>query len=124
MSYKIIKINRGDSFSYKINVTADKAGNSPYLLSSEDAVYFAILYPHQKFEDAVLLRGYTKEDQDGETGEIIVQLSPNDTRCLCPGIYYYTVKLQRGGTLGVVDDLDEPLEIRTLVERTKFIINE
>jgi hypothetical protein len=124
MSTKIIKINRGDSFSFTLDVI-DKVDNSKnYLLTPKDAVYFALLYPHQRFEDAIMIKGYTLEDQDIKTGKILVNITPNDTRSLTPGIYYYTVKLQCGGTLETVNDFDEPDEVRTLIERTKFIINE
>jgi hypothetical protein len=123
MSTEIIKINRGDSYELTINVT-EKNSSSKYLLSSKDAVYFALLYPHQRFEDAILIKGYTLEDQRVEDGRIIIKITPNDTRCLTPGIYYYTVKLQRGGTLEAINDFDEPDEVRTLIERTKFIVNE
>ena len=124
MSNRIIKINRGDSFEFSLIIpeVGDAAKN--YLLTASDALYFAILYPHQKFEEAFLLKGYTLEDQDVNTGEITIRLTPNDTRCLTPGIYYYTAKLQRGGTLETVGDFDEPDEVRTIIERTKFIINE
>jgi hypothetical protein len=124
MSTNIIKINRGDSFNFSFKVT-DKYDNSKsYLLTSKDAVYFALLYPHQRFEDAIFIKGYTLEDQDVSNGEILVNITPNDTRCLTPGVYYYTIKLQRGGTLEAIGDLDNPDEVRTLIERTKFIINE
>ena len=55
--------------------------------------------PHQAFEKAFLIHGYTAEDQDEKTGKITIKLSPNDTRCLAAGVYYYTVKLQRGGSV-------------------------
>ena len=124
MSTKIIKINRGDSFDFRVTVPAKNNADDIYLLTAVDVVYFAIMNPHQRFEDAVLFKGYTLEDQDEETGEILISVVPNDTRLLSPGVYYYTVKLQRGGTLNVIDDLDEPEEVRTIIERTKFIINE
>lgn len=124
MSTSIIKINRGDSFEFSIDNLTSLETSSPYLLAATDAVYFALMYPHQRFEDAILIKGYTVEDQDVETGIIKVKITPNDTRSLAPGIYYYTVKLQRGGTLELVNDFDEPDEVRTLIERTKFIINE
>jgi hypothetical protein len=63
-------------------------------------------------------------DQDIDTGNIAIKIIPNDTRLLDPGVYYYTVKLQRGGTLTDIKDLDEPDEVRTLIDRTKFIIND
>lgn len=124
MSTKIIKINRGDSFNFSFKVTDRYDSLKSYLLTSKDAVYFALMYPHQRFEDAIMIKGYTLEDQDVRTGEILVNITPNDTRSLTPGVYYYTVKLQRGGTLETINDFDEPDEVRTLIERTKFIINE
>lgn len=124
MSTQIIKINRGDSYSLNIKVTKSSFDDSPYILTSRDAVYFALVYPHQRFEEAILIKGYTLEDQNVTTGEITVNITPNDTRSLTSGTYYYTAKLQRGGTLETLSDFDEPDEVRTLIERTKFIINE
>lgn len=124
MSTQIIKINRGDSYGLNIKVTKSSFDDSPYILTSKDAVYFALVYPHQRFEDAILIKGYTLEDQNVTTGEITVNITPNDTRSLTSGTYYYTAKLQRGGTLETLSDFDEPDEVRTLIERTKFIINE
>lgn len=124
MSTNIIKLNRGDTASLDIFVTSGSDYTKKYLLTSSDAVYFALLYPHQKFEEAIMIKGYTLEDQDVETGKISVKITANDTRSLTPGVYYYTAKLQRGGTIENVTDFDEPDEVRTLIERTKFIINE
>jgi hypothetical protein len=124
MSTNIIKINRGDSFNFYIDIPNKNDINKKYYLTSKDAIYFALLYPNQPFENAIILRGYTLEDQNVDTGEINIKITPNDTKCLSPGVYYYTVKLQRGGTLASVGDFDEPEEVRTIIERTKFIINE
>ena len=126
MSSKIIKINRGDSYSFDIWVT--KNGIDPYMLEpGQDIVYFAILFPHQPFEcaDRRLVSGYRAEDGDQDKdGNINIQIRPADTRWLAPGIYYYTVKLKRGGNLLDISNNDDPIEVITLVERTKFIINE
>ena len=124
MSNKIIKINRGDSYAFSISIPRKDNFLENYLLDeAKDVVYFAVMMPHQPFEKAFLLQGYTFEDQN-EDGSIIVKITPNDTRLLAPGIYYYTVKLQRGGTIGVINDGDEPEEVRTIIERTKFIVCE
>jgi hypothetical protein len=123
MAKNIIKLNRGDSYEFKVSVPDKEASTKNYILTEADVVYFALLYPNQRFEDALIIRGYTLDDQDQKTGEISIKIIPNDTRCLVPGVYYYTVKLQRGGTLDVVGDFDEPEEVRTVIERTKFIIN-
>ena len=124
MSTKIIKVNRGDSYELDIKVFRGNDSTKTYLLTPTDAVYVALLYPHQKFEDAIWIKGYTLEDQNVANGEITVKITPNDTRALTPGVYYYTAKLQRGGTIETINDFDEPDEICTLIERTKFIINE
>lgn len=124
MSTRIIKLNRGDSCELDIDIFSSKNPDKPYRLTPLDAVYFAIVYPHQRFEDAILIKGYTLEDQNINSGKVTVKIVPNDTRCLTPGVYYYTAKLQRGGTLENLTDLDEPDEVTTLIARTKFIINE
>jgi hypothetical protein len=124
MSTRIIKINRGDSFEFKMAINEKNKCFEKHLLAVNEAVYFALLYPHQRFEDAILIKGYTLEDQDVETGELKIKIEPNDTRTLTPGVYYYTVKLQRGGTLEAIHDFDKPEEVRTIIERTKFVINE
>lgn len=124
MSYNIIKINRGDSFEFTVDMKAKIGSLQDCFLTESEAVYFALLYPHQRFEDAIFIKGYNSNDQDKRTGEITIKITPNMTKSLTPGIYYYTVKLQRGGTLDTITDLDEPEEVRTLIERTKFIIND
>ena len=124
MSTKIIKLNRGDSYEFIVTIPQKEDISKNYILTEKDVVYFVIMFPHQPFEKSCFVKGYTMEEQDQETGELTIKLVPNDTRLLQPGIYYYTIKLQRGGTLDVIDDFDEPDEVRTIVERTKFIINE
>lgn len=124
MASNIIKMNRGDTYELSIDVFSATNPAKTYMLTSRDAVYFALIYPHQRFEDAILIKGYTVEDQDVETGKISVKIVSNDTRNLAPGVYYYTAKLQRGGTIETLSDFDEPDEVTTLIERTKFIIND
>ena len=128
MAKNIIKLNRGDSYEFRIGAPDKNDCTKNYILTGADCIYFALLYPHQRFEDAILIKGYDHTDQIIEngvnTGEILIKIEPKDTKCLAPGIYYYTVKLQRGGTLGIINDCDTVEEIRTIVERTKFIINE
>lgn len=124
MATNIIKLNRGDSFEFDTSIPDKNDYTKKYFLTTKDALYFALLYPNQPFEDAILLKGYTLEDQNVKTGEITIKLTPNETRSLTPGVYYYTTKLQRGGNIETVGDFDEPDEVRTIIERTKFIINE
>ena len=125
MAKNIIKLNRGDSYEFKISIPDKKDNTKSFILTDTDAVYFALLYPHQQFEDAIIIKGYDYTDHIVEkgtnTGEILVKIEPKDTVNLAPGIYYYTIKLLQGGTLGKIDDAKEVI---TIIERTKFIINE
>lgn len=127
MSNKIIKINRGDSYEFTVTIPKKENPLENYILQDNtDVVYFAILFPHQPFEKTCpeQVKGYTAAEQDPKTGEITIKIEPNDTRRLATGVYYYTVKLQRGGTLTVIDDFDTPDEVRTIIDRTKFIVND
>jgi hypothetical protein len=126
MSTRIIKINRGDSFEF-VTIIPDNADTTKnYILKATDALYFGLCYPHQKFEDAIILKGYSGSDPEvnRETGEITIKLTHKDTKYLIPGIYYYTTKLQIGGSLEDLGASIEPEEVRTIIERTKFIVNE
>lgn len=134
MSTQIIKINRGDSFEYVTEIPDKKDRNKNYLLSDKDTFYFAICHPNRPFEEAIILKGCTSTSQDDvtgdydqnrETGEITIKLMPSETRHLMPGIYYYTTKLYTGGVPGLIGDCcAEPDEVRTIIERAKFIVNE
>lgn len=125
MAKNIIKLNRGDSYEFTVRIPDKKIYTNTYILNGTDTLYFALLYPNQRFEDAIILKGYDHTDYIIEhgvnTGEIPIKIEPKDTRNLQPGIYYYTVKLQHGGTPGVIEEAED---VRTIIERTKFIVNE
>ena len=130
MAKNIIKLNRGDSYEFVVNIPNTESFAKNYILTGSDIMYFAVLYPHQRFEEAIISKGYDHTDHiitdNGKnTGEILIKLTPKDTACLAPGIYYYTVKLYRGGKLNETDgSYDGATEVRTIIERTKFIVSE
>lgn len=125
MSKNIIKINMGDSFEFIEYVPDKKDLSKNYVLKPTDALYFAVLHPHQKLEDAIILKGYRGSDPEvNDKGEITIKLTHNDTKHLMPGVYYYTTKLHIGGSLEDLGASIEPEEVRTITERTKFIVNE
>lgn len=126
MSFNIIKINRGDSFELVTEIPDKNDSSKSYILKPTDALYFALVYPHQNFEDAVILKGYSGSDPEvnKRTGEITIKLTHKDTKGLIPGVYYYTTKLHIGGSLEDLGASEEPDEVRTIIERTKFIVNE
>lgn len=125
MSTRIVKINRGDSFEFVTAVPDKEDTAKNYILKATDALYFALLYPHQNFEDAILLKGYRGSDEEvnSENGEITIKLTHSETKRLLPGTYYYTTKLHIGGSLEDLGVSEKPKEVRTIIERTKFIVN-
>ena len=113
----IIKINRGDTFSFDLNIADDSSPTGRYILKENDTLYLGIMDPRQKFEDALIKKSYTKDDCD-EEGNFIITIKADDTIDLCPGVYYYSVKLHR-----VVDNEEEYVdEVLTIINKTKFII--
>jgi hypothetical protein len=126
MSNNIIKLNRGDSFELVTRIPKKDEPNENYILQNTDALYFAIMYPHKAIDDALIIKGYSGSDPevDLSTGEITIKLTHSDTKNLIPGVYYYTTKLHIGGSLEDLGASVEPDEVRTIIERTKFIINE
>ena len=76
MATKIIKITRGDSFEFVIDAVELQLNR---LNPETDIVYFAIMEPNQPFEEALIVKGFTNQDQNNETGEILIKITPNDT---------------------------------------------
>lgn len=126
---KVISMIRGDYFSFKTKVIKptefDKyvvsGTNSspeeiePYQMKENDIVYFFLSRPNDSFEQSLLVKKYVSDDQDGN-GEIIIDLTPDDTAYLRPGDYYYTVKL----VINAESSEDE--EVYTIIPKTKFLI--
>ena len=139
MAKNILKMNRGDTFSFNVVIEDPSTTNAVYKLKESDILYFAIMPPHSKFEDAEknggILRYFIAEDQSN-AGSFEILLTPKDTKDLFPGVYYYSLKLQK---LSIEDYEDASYlknnfenfignfslgEIKTVVPRAKFIINE
>jgi hypothetical protein len=60
-STKIIEIVRGDSFEYPLFINmGTEMYPERYLLKDEDIVYFAVMEPNQRFENAILKKTFKK----------------------------------------------------------------
>lgn len=130
MQGTIFKINRGDRFSFSMTISDETQPSGVYDLQPNDILYFALLNPFDRFEDAIILRGYTYEDAveiktgSGDIHVFRIVLEREDTANLTPGVYYYTLKLQKN-TKSIQAGLSEKnADITTIIDRTKFIINE
>ncbi len=130
MSTTILKLNRGDYFSFNISIEDDTHPTGIYDLQPNDILYFALMNPHASFEDAIILRGYTYNDavktvtSSGPIHIFNIELTREDTIDLKPGVYYYTFKLQKNADLSNPGLTDPNTNLTTIIERTKFIINE
>lgn len=110
----IITLNRGDSFTLEMDLNIGSAIEPVlYFMTENDRLYFAIMEPNQPFEEALVRKEFTKDDQ-GANGDVVMIFSSTDTEFLLPGKYYYQVKLLRKE--------DENEFIDTVVSKTQFII--
>ena len=102
---RIIVINRGDTFSMLLTINmGEPAEPIIYFLSPIDIVYFSICEPNQEFEEGVVRKKYTSDNQL-EDGSIEIVLNSSDTEHLMTGTYYYEIKLKIGGEEEIVNTL-------------------
>ena len=118
LAYNIITINRGDTYEFDLTINDDSVGGR-YILQDDDVLYFGLMDPHQKFENALVKKRYTKDDCD-EMGNLNIVIRAEDTLDLLPGVYYYSIKLHK------MKNTDEEFidKVITVVNKTKFIIND
>lgn len=119
----IIILNRGDSYIFNFYIEDDNSKDGIYHLKDDDAVYLGIMDPHQLFENALVRKKYTAEDMD-PAGNISIEIKPDDTIDLYPGLYYYAIKLHKQSP--AKPELNEPEidEVVTIINKTKFILND
>lgn len=110
----IIVLNRGDSYSFDLTI-ADITNDGDYTLSNDDALYFGIMDPNQPFENALIKKKFTADDVNGD-GTITIDIKPDDTIDLIPGLYYYCIKLHQ---VNAEENIDN---VYTVINKTKFII--
>jgi len=120
----IIRVTRGDSFTLSFTVhdlVNDVNVNDDVLLHSGDSLYFGLMEPNMPFEHALIRKKITAEE---DMREVTIEFKPEDTECLLPGLYYYSVKIGRDF---VDDDPSDdtpprPTHVSTLIKKTKFYI--
>ena len=113
----IIQLTRGDSLKLPLFINANTDSDPiRYTLKSSDTIYFALLEPNQRFEDAILKKVFTYNSPKTEFNDIWITLKPSDTEELLPGKYYYTLKLK-----SIDNDSNEEF-IRTIIPEKEFWI--
>ena len=116
----IITLSRGDSFYLNIFVNLGTELNPiPYRLKEGDKLYFALMQPHQPFENALIRKEATIADMDEQTDLVKFSFTSEMTEFLMPGNYYYMVKLLRANN---GESGEENESVDTIISKTKFII--
>jgi hypothetical protein len=118
MAQNIITINRGDTYNFDLTIYDDSL-DGRYVLQDDDVLYFGLMDPHQKFENALVKKRFTKDDCD-EAGNLNIEIRPEDTLDLMPGVYYYAIKLHRMKN----DETEYIDKVITVINKTKFVIND
>lgn len=113
-----IKVSRGDTFEIPlfIDVGENIFMSTRLPLKYNDIIYFHIINSNCPFDCPIIGKSFTYEDVN-ENNDIIVRFNHEDTDFLCPGIYYYEVKLQRPSGSEEIPDT-----YVTIVPRRKFVI--
>ena len=92
-----IVLNRGDTFDLPLFINNGNSINPirTYIHEHPRAtIYFGLMEPNQRFEQAILKKHYTAEDQINQHGDLVIHFKSTDTEYLLPGKYYYSVKCQ------------------------------
>ena len=123
---EILQMNRGDDVDFTfiinsgtpllpvINILEDEEFPDGCNFDRE-ALYFGVMESNQKWEDAIIRKKLTSDDED-ENGNIHLHLNSEDTENIAPGTYWYMVKVQ------IWDKELQKFVINTICNKTKFII--
>lgn len=91
----IITLTRGDSFETPLFINqGTEIAPARYELTADDIVYFAVMQPNQRFEDAIVKKVYDINSPHNDEGDLLISFEPLDTEYLLSGTYYYMVKLR------------------------------
>ena len=116
----IISVSRGDSFETPLFINeGTEIAPKRYELTENDVLYFAVMEPNQKFENAILKKMYDMNSEKNEEGDIIISFSPTDTEYLLCGKYYYTIKLRTHIGEG---ETENDYKVQTIIPQKEFYV--
>lgn len=115
----IVSLSRGDSFAAILFINQAEKWEDPIRYDLRNypgsAVYMGIMAPNQSFECAMIKKKFG-EDSVNEEGDVELSVGSDETECMCPGKYYYEVKVR------VTDTVGNQTGISTVIPRTEFFI--
>jgi len=111
-----IILSRGDSFEAALFINkGTNLAPERYTITENDTVYFAILEPNQKFENAIIKKVFNINSDFNSNGDLIISLRPQDTENLLIGNYFYTIKLK-------TDKADGSYSVATIIPERQFTL--
>ena len=94
----IVSLSRGDSFIVPLFINqGSKQCPIRYNLKNHKSfeLYFGVMECNQKFDDAVIRKKWTYDTGlINQFGDLMVNLTSDDTVLLNPGKYFYEIKLK------------------------------
>lgn len=94
----IVSLERGDSFIVPLFINqGSKFKPIRYNMNNHKPfeLYLGVMECNQKFEDAVLRKKWTFETGlINQYGDLMINLTPDDTILLKPGRYFYQIKMK------------------------------
>lgn len=91
-----IYMHRGDSFKIPLVINqGTKEDVIKFYISQHPSaeVYFGLMEPNQRFEEALIKKHLKKEDLNSQ-GDLMLKFNPEDTENLIPSKYYYALKAE------------------------------
>lgn len=110
-----VHLTRGDSFSVPLFIdrgTLEEPVRYYIKDHPETSIYLGVMEPNQPFEQAIIRKKYNYKSLQNEYGDLVISFEPNDTLCLLPGKYFYSIKMS------------SPCRVDTLIPSTEFVIME
>lgn len=84
-----------------------------HILSDGENIYLSIMEPNKPFEDGIIRKVFTKDNLN-QFGDVLIEITHDDTRCLLPGKYFYQIKGE------LFDPRDKKLKVNTVVQKTEL----
>ena len=115
----VVSLNRGDWFEFPLFMNqGNKLYPIRYSLLEDDtaSVYFSVMLPGQEFQNGLIRKVYTSVSPHTSCGDIILNITSDETLSLQPGKYFFSVKL--------VYNKNNEQKIATIVPRRVLVVND
>lgn len=113
----IITVTQGDCFQAPLflNIGSDNEPIRLDLIKFPDLeVYFGVYTCGSRFERSFIIKKFTYLDTN-KFGDVVITLNPEDTKCVRPGKYKYSIKVR-------IDDPNQGEWVNTVIDSKDFYL--